>query len=68
LSTGHGTQSIVWQINEEAYQARLAAEEGASPKPGLHVYYGSVHDILSFPCEVNKHWFSDLSAGIDKSL
>jgi histone deacetylase HOS3 len=54
LHHGNGTQSIVWQINEEAYQTRLAAEAGAPPKPGLHVYYGSVHDILSFPCEDGK--------------
>jgi hypothetical protein len=26
ISTGNGTQSIVWQINEEAYQAKLATE------------------------------------------
>jgi hypothetical protein len=50
--TGNGTQSIAWQINEEAYRARLEAEAGASFEPGLQVYYGSVHDILSFPCEV----------------
>ncbi|KAI9510610.1 Arginase/deacetylase [Russula earlei] len=54
LHHGNGTQSIVWQINEEAYQSRLAAEVGAPPKPGLQVYYGSVHDILSFPCEDGK--------------
>jgi len=47
-STGNGTQSIVWQINEEAYQSKLAAEAGAPPKPSLQVYYGSVHDIMSF--------------------
>ena len=62
LPTGNGTQSIVWQINEEAYQSKLAAEAGAPPKPGLHVYYGSVHDILSFPCEVKNHQFDDLGA------
>jgi hypothetical protein len=50
--TGNGTQSIVWQINEEAYRARLEAEARAPFEPGLQVYYGSVHDILSFPCEV----------------
>ncbi|KAF8501068.1 Arginase/deacetylase [Russula emetica] len=54
LHHGNGTQSIVWQINEEAYQTGLAVEVGAPPKPGLHVYYGSVHDILSFPCEDGK--------------
>jgi histone deacetylase HOS3 len=52
LSIGNGMQSIVWQINEEEYQAKLAAEAGGPPKPGFQVYYGSVHDILSFPCEV----------------
>jgi hypothetical protein len=52
LSTGNGTQSIVWQINEETYQAKLATEAGGPHKPGLQAYYGSVHDILSFPCEV----------------
>ena len=50
--TGNGTQSIVWQINEEAHRNRLEAEAGAPFVPGLQVYYGSVHDILSFPCEV----------------
>ncbi|KAI0300365.1 histone deacetylase domain-containing protein [Russula brevipes] len=54
LHHGNGTQSIVWQINEEAYRTRLAAEAGVSPKTGLQVYYGSVHDILSFPCEDGK--------------
>jgi hypothetical protein len=52
ISTGNGTQSIVWQINEEAYQAKLATEAEGPSKPGLQAYYGSVHDILSFPCEV----------------
>jgi hypothetical protein len=51
-STGHGTQSIVWQINEEAYRRTSQAEAGAPFEPGLRVYFGSVHDILSFPCEV----------------
>jgi len=54
LHHGNGTQSIVWQINEEAYQSKLAAEAGAPSKPSLQVYYGSVHDILSFPCEDGK--------------
>jgi acetoin utilization deacetylase AcuC-like enzyme len=61
LSTGNGTQSIVWQINEEAYRSKLAAEAGAPPKSSLQVYYGSVHDILSFPCEVARR-FVDLKA------
>jgi histone deacetylase HOS3 len=55
---GNGTQSIAWQINEETYRQVLESQagEGSSPsppsKPGLQVYYGSIHDILSFPCEV----------------
>ncbi|KAI0252391.1 histone deacetylase domain-containing protein [Lactifluus subvellereus] len=54
LHHGHGTQSIVWQINEEAYRTRSEAESGAPSEPGIQVYYGSVHDILSFPCEDGK--------------
>lgn len=54
LHHGNGTQSIVWQINEEAYRAKLEADPGAPVKPSLQVYYGSVHDILSFPCEDGK--------------
>ena len=52
ITTGNGMQSIVWQINEEAYQAKLATEAEGPSKPGLQAYYGSMHDILSFPCEV----------------
>lgn len=52
-NVGNGTQSIVWQINEESYRQTLESEGGdPSSKPGLRVYYGSMHDILSFPCEV----------------
>ncbi|KZT65820.1 Arginase/deacetylase [Daedalea quercina L-15889] len=55
LHHGNGTQSIVWQINEESYRKALEQEAGASPdKPGLQMYYGSVHDILSYPCEDGK--------------
>lgn len=54
---GNGTQSIAWQINEETYRNSLeddAVEGEVKPKlPGLKVYYGSIHDILSFPCEVS---------------
>lgn len=50
---GNGTQSIIWQINEESYRKALEQAAGApAEKPGLQVYYGSVHDILSYPCEV----------------
>ncbi|KAG6856353.1 hypothetical protein H0H87_005340 [Tephrocybe sp. NHM501043] len=56
LHHGNGTQSIVWQINEETYRQKLETEAGAPPpsKPGLQAYYGSVHDILSYPCEDGK--------------
>ncbi|KAF5377937.1 hypothetical protein D9615_006738 [Tricholomella constricta] len=56
LHHGNGTQSIVWQINEETYRQKLESDAGApSPeRPGLQVYYGSIHDILSYPCEDGK--------------
>lgn len=51
---GNGTQSIVWQINEETYRVKLEESYGRPPgKPGLQVFYGSLHDILSYPCEVS---------------
>ncbi|KAF9222901.1 Arginase/deacetylase [Gyrodon lividus] len=57
LHHGNGTQSIIWQINEETYRQTL--EEEASPgdvppTKGPRIYYGSLHDILSFPCEDGK--------------
>ncbi|KAJ8514988.1 hypothetical protein ONZ45_g7525 [Pleurotus djamor] len=55
LHHGNGTQSIVWQINEETYRQTLESEGGAPPtKIGPKVYYGSLHDILSYPCEDGK--------------
>ncbi|KAH9936423.1 Arginase/deacetylase [Fomitopsis serialis] len=55
LHHGNGTQSIVWQINEESYRKALEQEAGAPlDKPGLQVYYGSIHDVLSYPCEDGK--------------
>ncbi|KAI0754836.1 Arginase/deacetylase [Daedaleopsis nitida] len=55
LHHGNGTQAIAWQINEETYRKRLEVEGGApSGQPGLQVYYSSLHDILSFPCEDGK--------------
>lgn len=55
LHHGNGTQSIVWQINEETYRQKLEQEAGAPPeKSGAQIYYGSVHDILSYPCEDGK--------------
>jgi len=56
--TGNGTQAIAWQINEETYRKTLETEysesEVASAEtPGFQIYYGSIHDILSYPCEVS---------------
>ncbi|KAJ7342711.1 Arginase/deacetylase [Mycena albidolilacea] len=55
LHHGNGTQSIVWQMNEETYRQKLESEGGAPiSKQGPQVYYGSIHDILSYPCEDGK--------------
>ncbi|KAJ7028426.1 Arginase/deacetylase [Mycena alexandri] len=55
LHHGNGTQSIAWQMNEETYRQTLESEAGApGPKKGPQVYYGSIHDILSYPCEDGK--------------
>ena len=58
IFSGNGTQSIAWQINEETYRQKLEEEEGVPPpaKPGLQVYYSSIHDILSYPCEVRAQY------------
>lgn len=57
LHHGNGTQSIVWSINAETTRKdeEAAAQRAAGqipPPSGLKVFYGSVHDILSYPCEV----------------
>ncbi|KIY53532.1 Arginase/deacetylase [Fistulina hepatica ATCC 64428] len=55
LHHGNGTQALVWQINEETYRLALEAEAGTSaPRPGLQMFYGSLHDIMSYPCEDGK--------------
>ncbi|KAJ8591919.1 Arginase/deacetylase [Rhizopogon salebrosus TDB-379] len=60
LHHGNGTQSIIWQINEETYRQTLESEyspsESNSPpsKHGPQIFYGSIHDVLSFPCEDGK--------------
>ncbi|KIM77695.1 hypothetical protein PILCRDRAFT_76443 [Piloderma croceum F 1598] len=59
LHHGNGTQAIAWQINEETYRKTLETEysesEAAPPETsGLKIYYGSIHDILSYPCEDGK--------------
>ncbi|KAJ7160264.1 Arginase/deacetylase [Mycena filopes] len=55
LHHGNGTQSIAWQMNEETYRQTLESEAGApDSKKGPQVSYGSIHDILSYPCEDGK--------------
>ncbi|KAG6877700.1 hypothetical protein C0993_005025 [Termitomyces sp. T159_Od127] len=52
LHHGNGTQAIVWRINEETHRLNLEAAAGApAAPPGLQMYYGSTHDVLSYPCE-----------------
>ncbi|KAF8174257.1 histone deacetylase complex protein [Pholiota molesta] len=55
LHHGNGTQSIVWQINEETYRQTLESEGGShNAASGPQIYYGSIHDVLSYPCEDGK--------------
>ncbi|KAI0826937.1 Arginase/deacetylase [Trametes gibbosa] len=55
LHHGNGTQAIAWGINEDTYRKQLEADQGApAGNPGLQIYYGSIHDILSYPCEDGK--------------
>ncbi|KAL5508281.1 HOS3 [Sanghuangporus vaninii] len=52
LHHGNGTQSLAWQINEETYRQKLEVEAGSQgTSAGLEIFYGSIHDVLSFPCE-----------------
>ncbi|CAE6511018.1 unnamed protein product [Rhizoctonia solani] len=56
LHHGNGTQSVTWKLNAETHRQQLEAEArraaGIFGNPeGLQIYYGSLHDILSYPCE-----------------
>ncbi|KAF8581554.1 Arginase/deacetylase [Ramaria rubella] len=59
LHHGNGTQSIAWDINAEAHrqlQTQLETENSAElstlpSSPPLQIYYGSLHDPMSYPCE-----------------
>ncbi|CAE6404063.1 unnamed protein product [Rhizoctonia solani] len=56
LHHGNGTQSITWKLNAETHRKKLESEAqraaGILDEPeGLQIYYGSLHDILSYPCE-----------------
>ncbi|KAG8733094.1 hypothetical protein FRC10_000424 [Ceratobasidium sp. 414] len=58
---GNGTQSIAWKVNAETHRKSLeAAAKHIANIPdngndqisdGLQIFYGSLHDILSYPCE-----------------
>ncbi|CAE6403443.1 unnamed protein product [Rhizoctonia solani] len=56
LHHGNGTQSVTWKLNAETHrkkletEARRAADIHNEPD-GLQIYYGSLHDVLSYPCE-----------------
>ncbi|KAM0793404.1 hypothetical protein ACM66B_000856 [Microbotryomycetes sp. NB124-2] len=65
LHHGNGTQEIAWRINSEANQALLrltssprkaspkkaTSDQGPAAPPSLQIFYGSLHDIYSYPCE-----------------
>ncbi|CAE7215663.1 unnamed protein product, partial [Rhizoctonia solani] len=56
LHHGNGTQSVTWKLNAETHRKKLEAEArraaGILDEPeGLQIYYGSLHDVLSYPCE-----------------
>ncbi|KDN45045.1 hypothetical protein RSAG8_05218, partial [Rhizoctonia solani AG-8 WAC10335] len=56
LHHGNGTQSVTWKLNAETHRKQLEAESrhaaGLPNEPGgLQIYYGSLHDVLSYPCE-----------------
>ncbi|CAE6337205.1 unnamed protein product [Rhizoctonia solani] len=53
---GNGTQSVTWKLNAETHRKQLEAgarhAAGIPDHPeGLQIYYGSLHDVLSYPCE-----------------
>lgn len=66
LHHGNGTQSLAWRINEESFRRNLedkAKEEAVKgseetngkgkekEKKPLEIFYSSLHDIESYPCE-----------------
>ncbi|KAG9013540.1 hypothetical protein FRB94_002134 [Tulasnella sp. JGI-2019a] len=48
LHHGNGTQKLAWRINKETQRKD---SEGSPEKRGLKIFYGSLHDVLSYPCE-----------------
>ncbi|KAF8952428.1 histone deacetylase domain-containing protein [Flammula alnicola] len=56
LHHGNGTQSIVWQINEETYRQTLESEGGGpTSKTGPQIYYGSIHNSVPHPFRSTNH-------------
>ncbi|KAG8766343.1 hypothetical protein FRC15_006459, partial [Serendipita sp. 397] len=67
LHHGNGTQAIAWAINAETNRNKVMQEANRDFNPeggivqslsstqggtqGLQIFYASLHDILSFPCE-----------------
>ncbi|CED82375.1 Histone deacetylase complex, catalytic component HDA1 [Phaffia rhodozyma] len=54
LHHGNGTQDIIYRINAETHLEELLVAGGKPPSStarGLKFFYGSLHDIESFPCE-----------------
>lgn len=60
LHHGNGSQSLAWRINDEGQRIRgemLARREAEKMMGGngeaepLQIFYGSLHDIESYPCE-----------------
>lgn len=61
LHHGNGTQALVMPLNAASYAEDLAMAAGKppsdmrglkGPRRGWKGFYGSVHDIYSYPCEV----------------
>lgn len=50
LHHGNGTQKIAWSLNSAAQRASLMPPESGVGL-GPQIYYSSLHDILSYPCE-----------------
>ncbi|KAJ7884316.1 hypothetical protein B0H14DRAFT_2240059, partial [Mycena olivaceomarginata] len=50
---GNVAQSLVWEVNEMTYRQTLETEGGPpAAQTSLKMYYGSIHDAVSYPCEL----------------
>ena len=45
-------EKIAWSINAATHKQELQNSDNKDNKRGLKFYYASLHDILSYPCEV----------------